>query len=128
MYIKYVYEYHVQLNIVIYIYIYINMYMKFICVYMYVYICTCIDQFYFIDAHASSPTWQSALGNRALWGAPAPPWDTAAAALGPGGDTSGWGHLKRLYKAPTNYIKPQNIIQSPNRLYKDIKYQTNHKM
>ena len=61
-------------------------------------------------------------------GALAPPWATAAgAAVGPGGgreggggDRLGWGHIRRLYKAPTDYTKPRNIIQSPDRLYKDI--------
>ena len=34
---------------------------------------------------------------------PAPPWATAAAAVGPGGDRLGWGHFKAVYypsKAP----------------------------
>ena len=46
-------------------------------------------------------------------------------AEGPGGDTLGWEHLKRLYKAQTDYAKPRNIrqstrntIQSPDRRYK----------
>ena len=41
------------------------------------------------------------------------------------GDTLGWGHSERLYKAPTDYTKPRNIrqrprnsIQSPDRQYK----------
>ena len=44
---------------------------------------------------------------------PPPPW-------GPGGDRLGWGHIKRLYKAPTDYTKPQNIIQRHKILDKDI--------
>ena len=66
---------------------------------------------------------------RGLGGAPAPPWATAAAAaVGPGGgwgdgggrggDKLGWGHIRILYKAPTDDTKPQNTIQSPDRLYK----------
>ena len=39
-----------------------------------------------------------------------------------GGDRLGWGHIKRLYKAPQDYTKPRQTIQSPDRQYKDIKY------
>ena len=65
---------------------------------------------------------------RGAWGGDARRGATAAAAVGPGGeeggapaegpggDRLGWGHFKRLYKAPTDYTKPQKIIQSP--LYK----------
>ena len=50
-----------------------------------------------------------------------------------GGATLGWGYMRLLYKAPTNYTKPlsnglykaqadytkpQQTIQSPNRQYK----------
>ena len=38
-----------------------------------------------------------------------------------GGDRLGWGHTGILYKAPTDCTKPQSIIQSPNKLYKDPK-------
>ena len=37
---------------------------------------------------------------------------------GEGGDRLGSGHPKRLYKAPTDYTKPQQTIQNPNRIYK----------
>jgi len=42
-----------------------------------------------------------------------------AHAMGRGID---WGRdtPKRLYKAPTNYTKPQNTIQSPDRLHKAL--------
>ena len=30
----------------------------------------------------------------------------------------GWGHIRILYKAPTDYTKPQKTRQSPNRQYK----------
>ena len=53
-------------------------------------------------------------------GPPAPRWATGAAAVGPGG-----GRPKRLYKAPTDYAKPQKeytkprqTIKRPDRLYK----------
>ena len=39
------------------------------------------------------------------------------AAVGPGGGKGG-GSRKRVYKAPTDYPKPQQTIQSPDRLYK----------
>ena len=49
----------------------------------------------------------------------------AAAAVGPGGgDRLEWGHLKRLYKAPTDYTEPQSPIQRYKILDKDIKNQT----
>ena len=61
-----------------------------------------------------------------MWGAPAPPWATAVAAVGPGegeaGDRLGWGHIQTLHKAPKDYTKPQNIVQSPDRQYKDLTY------
>ena len=51
---------------------------------------------------------------------PEPPWATAAA-VGPGregrGDRLRWGHIRILYKAPTDYTKPQQTIQSPDRQY-----------
>ena len=33
----------------------------------------------------------------------------------------GVGHIRRLYKAPTDYTKPRQIIQSPDRLYQATK-------
>ena len=30
----------------------------------------------------------------------------------------GWGHIRILYKAPTDYTKPRQTIQSLNGLYK----------
>ena len=35
-----------------------------------------------------------------------------------------WGHLQRLYKAPTDYTKPRWTIQSPTRLYKAQEHYT----
>ena len=71
---------------------------------------------------------------RGLGGPPAPPWATAAVAVGPGvegGDILGWGHIRILYKAPTgytklqkDYTKHQQTIQSPDRLYKAPNYYT----
>ena len=50
-----------------------------------------------------SPCLREAL--KKVWG--------GAPAEGPGGgDTLGWGHPKRLNKAPTDYTKPQNMTQS----------------
>ena len=58
---------------------------------------------------------------RVLYSAPAQPWATAAAAVGPGGGNRlVWGHLSLI----KNYTKPRHIIHSPNRLYKDMKYYT----
>ena len=34
------------------------------------------------------------------------------------GDRLGWGHIRILYKAPEDYTKPHNTIQSPDRLNK----------
>ena len=55
-----------------------------------------------------------------------------APAQGPGGGNRlGWGHLKRLYKGPTDYTKPhkdytktENIRQNPHMLDKDLTYLT----
>ena len=61
-------------------------------------------------------------------GAPAPPWATAAA-VGPregGGDRLEWGHPKRLYKAPTDYTKPQKILEEAPTDY--TKPQKHYKM
>ena len=50
----------------------------------------------------------------------------ARTALGPrhrrrrgarGGDRLGWGHIRILYKAPKDYTKPQQTIQSPQKIY-----------
>ena len=50
------------------------------------------------------------------------------------GDRLGWGHMRILYKAPTDYTKPRKTIPSPDRLYKapkrldkDTRYQTKPK-
>ena len=51
-------------------------------------------------------------------GASALPWATAAAVGPGGGDRLGWGHIRILYKTPTDYTKPQQTIQSPDKLYK----------
>ena len=48
-------------------------------------------------------------------------------ALPPGGHRrrgARGGSPKRLYKAPTHYAKPRQIIQSPETLYKDMKCET----
>ena len=57
-------------------------------------------------------------------GAPATPWATVAAvaAVGPGG----WGHLERLYKAPTDYTKLKKIIQRHRILDKTSKILDNN--
>ena len=41
-----------------------------------------------------------------------------------GRDRLGWGHIRILYKAPTEYSKPRQAIQSPKTLHKDITYYT----
>ena len=46
---------------------------------------------------------------------PRGPVGGGAPAEGPGG-----GSPKRLHKAPTDFTKPQQTIESPDRLYKDI--------
>ena len=46
----------------------------------------------------------------------------ADAFVGPRG--GGGGSPNRLYKAPTDYTKPQQLIQSPNRQYKAAKHYT----
>ena len=38
------------------------------------------------------------------------------------GDRLEWGHIRILYKAPKDYTKPRQTIQSPKRLHKDIYY------
>ena len=48
---------------------------------------------------------------------PLPPW-------GPGGDRLGWGHIRILHKAPKDYTKPQQTIQSPDRPYKAPEHYT----
>ena len=63
-------------------------------------------------------------------GGPPPPCGPGGKG-GRGADRLGWGHIRILYKAPKDYPKPQNTIQSPDRpykapkrLYKDIRYST----
>ena len=59
---------------------------------------------------------------------PASPWVTAAAAVGSGVP---WGGSGRRYVGigtfPTDYTKPRHTTQSPNILYKDIRYSTKPK-
>ena len=50
------------------------------------------------------------------------PWSLLAIPMGVCGllmEARGGGHIRMLYKAPEDYTKPQNNIQSPDRLYKD---------
>ena len=58
-----------------------------------------------------------------------PPWSPGGGRGG--GDRLRWGHIRILYEAPTDYTKPQQTIQSTDRLYKaleglhkDAKYYT----
>ena len=51
---------------------------------------------------------------------PPPPWGPGwgwAPAEEPGGDRLAWAHLKRLYKAPTDYTKPQKYYTRPHKYY-----------
>ena len=51
----------------------------------------------------------------------APPWAAAAAIVGPGGAEGGidWGGdtSEDYTKPPTDYTKPRQTVQSPDRLY-----------
>ena len=42
--------------------------------------------------------------------------------VGWGARRGAWGSPRRLYKAPTDYTKPQQAMKSPNRLYKSWEY------
>ena len=82
-------------------------------------------------AHKGMP-WRRLPCNTMNWhdrALPARPWHAItvmawhSAGLG-GRDRLGWGHLKRLYKAPTDYTKPRQAMQRHERLDKDLKCYT----
>jgi len=49
---------------------------------------------------------------------PPPPWGPGGGEVG---DRLGWGHIRILYKAPEDFTKPRQTIQSPKatKLQKD---------